>query len=179
MDITAKEFDEYIINKILKVVQKSVPFTWEYAADKMIDNFPKPFTGIESHIYLFRGHIDTWGNPFYNQKNWLIENDLIRYVQGAVGQYLLTERGEKAKDFGDIGEFEKKEMTEKEQQENIKRLEVLSLTLGVDKLKLEVEDFPNVKSRSKKAMRWSIAATVIAGLTLIVMLLQWLCNKNG
>jgi hypothetical protein len=75
-------------------------------------------------------------------------------------------------------EYFKNTETEKEKrQAEVSKLEFENLTLNVEDLKNKFFDYPETKKLAKSAKHWSIGASVATVLTLILLLIQWICNK--
>jgi hypothetical protein len=58
-----------------------------------------------------------------------------------------------------------------------KSLSLEKLNLELATLRNEVFDYGETERRSKNAVLWSAGATIIAALSLIILLLQWKCNR--
>jgi hypothetical protein len=78
-----------------------------------------------------------------------------------------------AEDF--LSEHEKN----KTEQINFEFLIKEQVVYEVNKLRDEFKDASETKRIAKSAKRWSIAASVATVLTLILLLIQWMCNKHG
>jgi hypothetical protein len=74
-------------------------------------------------------------------------------------------------------EFINKPFSYHKQKENSnKNLSLEKLNLELETLRNVVFDYEETKTRSKNAISWSAGATIIAGISLIILLFQSKCN---
>ena len=99
-----------------------------------------------------------------------------------VGNLGMIQAGSSAKYFLSNGGFTNlyKQKSEQESHKSeVSKLEFEKLKLSVDKLRDEYFELDKSKAQTKKATNSAIVAAVAAALTLILSLIQWMCNKHG
>jgi hypothetical protein len=128
----------------------------------------------------------------------VLPDDQLSYIQGLVdvlisygrkvivlapqgGYYKFIRSGTSAPNFISKGGFTAiyKSLHDKKQQDDFaSKLSVENLVLSVNKLRDDLAELPKTKRLAKNAQGWSIAASVATALTLILLLMQWICNKK-
>jgi hypothetical protein len=105
----------------------------------------------------------------YLLKSTLTDNGFITTTTPITS---LTDKGWKFKSFDD-------ERAKQKSNEDIEKLSMEKLRLEVEDLRNKFFDFEKTRTQSKNVTRAQVLTAVLAGLSLLLSLMQWMCNKSG
>lgn len=102
-----KKLTEFLANEVVCGATKSIPFDFLDMVDKVLSGYEPPYTrhGIIGELVAFR----KVGLTFNDTLNYLLKHKYIRATADTHKLFILTERGEKAQDKGDVKRFENSE----------------------------------------------------------------------